>query len=180
MARSGFTVAIEHLQAIRAHIDVQVPNRPNLFAFAQQTLARTALIGAATAVWVLAPDGCAKRIERARNVMTYQQDEHHKYPRVLQSLADHADTDAVTDHVARRQRELAAKRTAGGETAKYETTRIIREAALVAFKTQPLADEVVTVWRSGSGAAHGLLFPLLGRSPIARGPRMARAAQPSS
>lgn len=170
VAWSGFTVAVEHLQAIRAHIDVQEPNRPNLFAFAHQTLARTALIGAATAVWVLAPDDHAKRIERARCVVTYQQDEHHKYLRALQGLASDAGTDAVADHVAMRRRELAAKRMADGETAKYETTRIIREAALVAFGTQPLADEVVAGWRSGSGAAHGLLFPLLGRSPMAQGP----------
>lgn len=170
VAWSGFTVAIEHLRAIRAHIDVQAPNRPNLFAFAHQTLARTALIGAATAVWVLAPDDRAKRIKRARNVVTYQQDEHHKYLRALQGLADHAGTDAVADHVAMRGRELAAKRTADGQTAKYETTRIVREAALAAFKTKPLADEVVAGWRSGSGAAHGLMFPLLGRSPMTQGP----------
>lgn len=166
VAWGGFTVAIEHLQAIRAHIDVQAPNRPNLFAFAHQTLARTALIGAATAVWVLSPGDRPKRIERARRVVTYQQDEHHKYLRALQGLGDHAGTDAVADHVAMRQRELAAMRTADGQTAKYETTRIIRDAALAAFKTKPLADEVVAGWRSGSGAAHGLLFPVLGRSPM--------------
>lgn len=166
----GFTVAVEHLQAIRVHIDVQPPNRPNLFGFAHQTLARTALIGAATAVWVLAPDQSAKRLERARNVVTYQQDEHHKYLRALQGLGDHAQTDAVADHVAMRQRELAAKRSADGDTARYETTRIVREAALAAFKSQELTNEVIASWRSGSGAAHGLVYPLLGRSRVTQGP----------
>lgn len=170
VAWGGFTVAVEHLQAIRAHIDVQKPNRANLFAFAHQTLARTALIGAATAVWVLAPDDRATRVERARNVVTYQQDEHHKYLRALQGLADHDGTNAVADHVDVRRRELAAKRMADGDKAGYETTRIIREAALAAFKTKPLAEEVVAGWRSGSGAAHGLPFPLLGRSSMAQGP----------
>ncbi|MCG2803582.1 MAG: hypothetical protein L6311_16030 [Cellulomonas sp.] len=166
----GFTVAVEHLQAIRAHIDVRPPNRPNLFGSAHQTLARTALIGAATAVWVLAPDDRGKRLERARSVAAYQHDEHHKYLRALQGLAAHAGTDAVADHVAMRQRELARKRAVDGDTARYETTKIVREAALAAFKTQLLADEVVAGWRSGSGAAHGLVYPLLGGPRVAHEP----------
>ena len=166
----GFTMAVEHLHAIRAHIDVQPPNRPNLFGSAHQTLARSALIGAATAVWVLAPDDRVKRIERARNVATYQQDEHHKYLRALKRLADDAVTDQVADHVAMRQRGLAAKRAADGDGAQYETTRIVREAALAAFKTQAMSDEAVSAWRSGSGAAHGLVYPLLGRSSSTQGP----------
>lgn len=170
VAWTGFTVASENLQAIRAHIDVQKPNRPNLFAFAHQTLARTALVGSATTVWVLAPEDRAKRIERARSVVTYQQDEHLKYLRALQGLADHPETNAVAKHVELRRGELAAKRTADGQKAKYETTRIIREAALAAFGSQALADEVVAGWRSGSGAAHGLIFPVLGGTSMTIGP----------
>ena len=168
VAWAGFTVAVEHLQAIRAHIDVQPPNRPNLFAFAHQTLARTALVGAASAVWVLAPDDRVKRVERSRTVVTYMQDEHLKYLRALQGLAEHAGTDAVAAHVAQRQRELSEMRQADGDRAKYETTRIIREAALAGFGDERLADEVVAVWRSGSGAAHGLVPSVLGRSSRAR------------
>lgn len=40
VAWTGITVATEHLQAIRTHIDVRPPNRPNLYAFAHQTLGR--------------------------------------------------------------------------------------------------------------------------------------------
>lgn len=170
VAWGGFTIAVEHLQAIRAHIDVQPPNRPNLYGFAHQTLARTALIGAATAAWVLGPEGREKRIERARNVVTYQQDEHGKYLRELQRLAEHAGTNAVANHVAMRQRELEAKRAADGQTAKYETTRIIREAALETFREKRFSDELVATWRSGSAAAHGLIHSVLGRSPTLQGP----------
>ena len=76
VAWAGFTVAAEHLQAIRAHIDVRPPNRPNLYAFAHQTLARTALVGATSAVWVLSPEEREVRIARARNIVTYMQGEH--------------------------------------------------------------------------------------------------------
>lgn len=179
VAWTGFTVAVEHLQAIRTHIDVQPPNRPNLYAFAHQTLARTALVGAASAVWVLAPDDRAKRIERSRNIASYSQDENLKYLRALQKLAEDAGTDAVAEHVAMRQRELSEKREADGDRARYETTRIIREAALDVFGAQLIAEEVVAEWRSGSGAAHGLLHSIVGRSGMTQdGPADANGRAP--
>ena len=164
VAWAGFTVAAEHLQAIRAHIDVRPPNRPNLYAFAHQTLARTALVGATSAVWVLSPEEREVRIARARNIVTYMQGEHLKYLRALQELAEHHGTDLVASHVEMRQRELAEKREADGDRAKFETTRVIREAAVDTFGDKNIAKEVVAEWRSGSGAAHGLLHAVIGRS----------------
>jgi len=119
VAWTGLTVAVEHLQAVRTHIDVQPPNHANLFVFAHQTLARSALVGASMAVWVLASDARSTRVERARSAVTYMQDEHAKYLRALQDLAQHDRTDAVAAHVNQRQAELKAKRQRDGQVARF-------------------------------------------------------------
>lgn len=123
---------------------------PEPYVFAYRSLARTALVGAASAAWVLAPDDRAERIERSRNITTCSQYEQD------------AGTDAVAEHVAMRQRELSEKCKADGDRARYETTRIIRQAALDTFVPKRMAEKVAVEWRSGSCPAHGLLHALSG------------------
>src|SRR6185312_2717193 len=69
-------------------------------------------------------------------------------------------TDLVAENVAQRKAQLAEKWEADNQTSVLETTLLIRQAAEGVFPSQPeLADEAVLVWRSSSGAAHGLPWP---------------------
>lgn len=49
-----------------------------------------------------------------------------------------------------------------------DTTKMVRSAGLAAFGTEAIADEVESIWRATSGAAHGLAWVLLGRSDTAQ------------
>jgi hypothetical protein len=61
LAHVGLAVAADHLDAIRCHLDAS-----HLFALADQTISRSALVGASQAVWLLAPDERSDRLARAR------------------------------------------------------------------------------------------------------------------
>lgn len=158
LARVGLVVATDHLRAVRVHIE-----QWQLFGFAQPTLCRSALLGAAQAVWVLAPDDRAARLKRARTVVAYAQTKHLQYLRGLQSTATRLreNTDIVAAHVATRVKELDEMRDAAGERLQLNDTDMIREAVRATFDDAH-ADQAVLVWQSGSGAAHGLVWPLLG------------------
>lgn len=161
VAVMGLGSARDHLHAVRVLIEAS-----QLFPFAQLTLIRAALVGAAQAVWVLSPSARADRVYRARCITAHMYGQHAKYLGVLQSLASepHAGTDAVAVTVVERLNQLAAKREAEGEGAKLDTTAMIREAGLAAFSDVPLADEILSIWRLTSGAAHGFAWALLGQA----------------
>lgn len=156
VAVAGLDSARDHLQAVRVHIDAG-----QLFPFAQSRLLRTAALAAAQAVWVLAPEGSAERVERARICVLEINDQHRKFLTDLQSLAPepHEGTDKVAAHVATRLGELKALRAADGQTETFNATGIIRSAALSTFGDEAIALEAQVEWRRGSGAAHGLCGP---------------------
>lgn len=158
IAQVGLQVATDHLRAIRVHID-----RRRLFGFAQPTLCRSALLGAAQAVWVLAPEDRPERLKRARTVVAYAQRKHLQYLRGLESTASklRENTSIVAAHVETRVKELDQKRDEAGERSELNNTEMIREAVRAAFGDM-YAAEAVLVWQSGSGAAHGFVWPLLG------------------
>jgi hypothetical protein len=160
VAAMGLGSARDHLHAVRVLIEAR-----QLSPFAQLTLIRAGLVGAAQAVWVLSPDARAERLSRARCVAAHMYREHAKYLTVLQALAGepHEGTDTVAAAVAQRSNELAAKRQANEERAALNTTEMVREAALAAFSDEALANEVVSIWRLTSGAAHGFAWALLGQ-----------------
>lgn len=160
VAWTGLSAALDHLQAVRSHVDAATPSH---FPQAHLTLCRTALVGASVAVWVLAPDVRADRIARARQYVAYMQQEHLNYLGELQRLGPHEGTDLVAEHLKERQAELAVKRAADGQAGALNTTRIIRTAARHAFVEERYVVEAVAMWRSGSGSAHALPYPLLGR-----------------
>ncbi|MGN2642236.1 hypothetical protein ACTD5D_39935 [Nocardia takedensis] len=170
VAHQGLAVAVEHLQAVRAHVDLGWSRVVNLYPLAHATLCRTALVGAAQTVWLLAPDDRDERLRRHRVIVAEMQKRHLQYLTELQALttdAPHEGTDRVADHVALRIREMSDKRAARGEKGGLDTTTMIREAALAAFAAHPdpedLARQAVLVWRSGSGAAHGFYWQVFGR-----------------
>ncbi|MDW5614607.1 hypothetical protein R6244_27425 [Mycolicibacterium sp. D5.8-2] len=100
--------------------------------------------------------------------------QHLQYLRGLQSLGEpHVGTDQVADVVSQRIPQLAAKRAADNQGEDLNTTDMIRQAARIAFPGDArLENEAVLAWRSSSGAAHGLPWPLFG-SP---GMRMTKLA----
>lgn len=158
IAQIGLQVAADHLLAVRVHIEAR-----RLFAFSHLTLCRSALLGAAQAVWVLAPHDPALRLKRARTVAAYAQWKHLQYLRGLQGIARQPDqnTDTIAALVDSRVEELDQKRDAAGEVMKLNNTDMIREAVDAVFDAA-LAAEAVVVWQSSSGAAHGFVWPMLG------------------
>lgn len=165
VAWMGMTAALDHLMAIRWHLDAPKGQTIRLFPFAHFSLCRSAQLGAAQSVWVLSPDSSTERIKRARTVVTFLQGQHLVYLEALQAWADapDANTDAVAAHVATRIGELAAKRLADGQKSTLKATEMIREAAEATWGAGSFADEYVLAWRAGSGAAHALIWPLLGQ-----------------
>lgn len=158
IAHLGLQVAADHLLAVRAHIEART-----LFAFSHLTLCRSALLGATQALWVLAPDHRPERLKRARTVAAYA---HRKHLQFLRGLQDHtpqphANTDAVAAFVETQVEELDRKRMEVGEQLRLNNTDMIREAMDAAFDAAHAAEAVI-VWQSGSGAAHGFVWPLLG------------------
>lgn len=165
VAWMGVTASLDHLLAVRWHLDPPKGGTIRLFAFAHFSLCRSALLGAAQAVWVLSPDSSAERIKRARTVVAYLQEQHLAYLKGLQDWAPtpDANTDAVAAHVATRIGELVSKRLADGQKGALKATEVIREAAEATWGVGDLSKEIVLAWRAGSGAAHALVWPLIGQ-----------------
>lgn len=161
VAWSGLVAAVDHLNAIRAHVEART-----LFPMAHLSLCRSALIGGGQVVWVLSDPQRAERVRRTRIINAYLYKKHLQYLRGLQELAGpaHIGTDLVTDHVQCRLTQLVAKRKADGQNEDLNYTNMIRDAAKFAFTKPELVARVMLAWQSGSGTAHGLPWPLLGTS----------------
>jgi hypothetical protein len=159
LAHVGLAVAADHLDAIRCHLDAS-----HLFALADQTICRSALVGASQAVWLLAPDERSDRLARARMLAADALKYHGQFLMALQvAQPDDPNVPEVAAHVEMRSAELKAKRLEAGPLVRHENTRMIREAATAVFPPA-LAAEASLEWQSGSGAAHGFAWPVLGSS----------------
>lgn len=168
MAKSGLDVAAEHLYAVRVLIDAG-----QLFPFGHRALIRTALLGATYAVWLLDPSDPYERARRHRVFVEMVYRRHLQYLEELLTLATDEDsqewrnTCTVQRHLSSRKDELDALRASKGEKARWEDTSAIAEAARATFGTQQNVDELVKeallAWRIGSGAAHGLVWSVLGQ-----------------
>ncbi|WP_156616771.1 hypothetical protein [Mycobacterium sp. 852014-52144_SCH5372336] len=159
VAWSGLIAASDHLSAIRSHIEAR-----DLFPLAHLTLCRSALVGAAQATWVLAPNDRQERVRRGRTVASYLYKYHLNFLRKLQGSSDepHIGTDAVAALVEQRRGELRAIREADDDRSELNTTEMIESAAWSAFAEQKKVDETLLAWQGGSGAAHGQPWPLFG------------------
>ena len=158
----GLVSATDHLDAIRRHIDAHFT-----FPMAHLTMCRSALVGAAQTAWILAPDDRPTRLLRSRTVIAYGYKNHLQYLTGLQNLdtKPHLGTDFVAAHTKERKEQLTEKRKADNQHKDLDTTEMIRQAAEGVFPGQPeLAAQAILAWRSSSGAAHGLAWPLLGTS----------------
>jgi hypothetical protein len=154
----GLAVAADHLDAIRCHLDAH-----HLFTFADLTVCRSALVGASQAVWILAPEERSQRLERARMLAADELRYHRQFVEELRAAQPrNASADVVADHLQMRIAGLREQRSSEGEPlVRHENTRMIREAAAAVFPPD-LAAQTLSEWRSGSGAAHGLIWSVLG------------------
>ncbi|MBD8059040.1 hypothetical protein IC607_08670 [Cellulomonas sp. JH27-2] len=158
--------AVEHLYAVRVHLEPLGEVQGTLLALAHQTLVRTALVSGSIAVWMLAPPERALRVKRAREYTAFSYDQHRLFlAGLLEHAPEHTGTQKVLERVEQRRRELAVVRLGSGEKSTFNTTRTIEVAASIAFPPDA-AREVVLGWRVGSGAAHALPHSLLGRPGV--------------
>lgn len=159
VAWTGLISAVDNLDAIKRHVETQV-----LFSVAHLASCRAALVGAAQAVWVLAPRDGQTRTKRSRTATAYMYSKHLQYLKGLQEWAakPHIGTDTVAETIAQRARDLGDKRAADDQRNDLDTTRMIEDAAKEAFGDPKLTQEAILYWRSTSGAAHGFAWPLFG------------------
>ncbi|MGA7133371.1 MAG: hypothetical protein WBZ15_13700 [Mycobacterium sp.] len=155
----GLASTVDHLDAIKRHLQARV-----LFSFAHLTLCRSALIGAAQAVWILGPPDSHTRIKRSRTVTADMYRKHLKYIEGLQEQAEtpHIGTDTVATTLTELVHDLGEKRNADGQRSDLDTTKMIEEAADLAFGQPKLTREAILCWRSSSGAAHGFFWQFFG------------------
>lgn len=165
LAWGSLGAARDHLLAVRVTLEAG-----QLFAFATDTLLRTATVGAASAVWLLAPDDPAVRRARSRTLALENYMKHLQFLDDLRSHAPtpHEGTDTVHQHVTERLVEIRALRAKFGEKATLNLTDVIQSSTSVAHGTE-YAIAARALWRSGSGAAHGLPWSILGRSGTTSG-----------
>lgn len=82
LATGGLSAAFDHLDAVRWQIETR-----RLFVYAPLSLARSALLGAAQAGWLLADSDRSVRLRRSRVVVEYMYTEHERYLRLLRGIA---------------------------------------------------------------------------------------------
>lgn len=156
----GLAGAADHLDAIRH----QLTSRPiPIHPYAQLTLCRSALVGACQAVWVLAPDDPTTRRRRARTVAAYVYTHRLKYFYKLRELSAAADPNLELQISKDEERgeQLEVKRSADGQPKgkKLMTGEMIEDAIGEGFGQVDLTANANLLWQSGSGAAHGQIWP---------------------
>ena len=160
LAHGGLAAAVDHLQAIRVHLEAK-----NMFPFATGTLLRGAFLGSAQAVWLLSPSDQPARLERSRKLAEEMTHKHLQFLTDLRSIASppHANTDLVHRHVTKRFAEIRALRAEYGQKGTFNATEVIESAAATTFGSS-MSDEARTEWRRLSGSAHGLVWSTIGSS----------------
>lgn len=166
LAKAGLDVAAEHLFAIRTLIEAE-----QVLPIAFRSILRTALVGSTQAVWLLQSDDLEERTRRHRVLANEMYRRHAAYLKTLLGSDDGSDearenTIDLYAHITKRHNQIGTLRTFAQETETWEDTRAIEEAARAAFINNPNVDQLVLEarleWMAGSGAAHGLVWPLFG------------------
>jgi len=161
VVRVGLISAVQHLNLVRAFIEAK-----EIFPIALPTALRGALLGAARGVWLLAPDSGRDRQQRALRAI---HEIHRRYLQYLESTppgVDPADlANAVAEISTRRDAihnlwaptsDLTARQTAS-------ETEIVDSAAEATFSDALQQDFIKNMWRTHSGDAHGLPWPMFAR-----------------
>lgn len=167
LAKAGLDVAAEHLFTIRTLVEAG-----QVLPIAFRSILRTALVGSTQAVWLLESDDLEERTRRHRVLVNEMYRRHGAYLKALLKSDDHSDVVAHENtiklhaHITKRHSQIGTLRTFADETETWEDTRAIEQAARAAFIKDPNVDQLVLEarleWMAGSGAAHGLVWPLFG------------------
>ena len=161
VARVALISAVQHLNLVRASIEAK-----EIFPIALPTALRGALIAAARGVWLLAPDSGRDRQQRALRTI---HEIHRRYLQYLESSppgvdpADLANAVVVIStrldaihHLWAPTSDLTARQTAS-------ETEIVDSAAEATFSDALQQDVIKSMWRTHSGDAHGLPWPMFAR-----------------
>ncbi len=171
----GILHAVDHLDMF---MNALVENG-TAFPLAPQTLARSGVVGAAHAMWLLDQDDQAERQRRALRLIVEECRQENTAMREISAIAGHLTAD-VQKVIATRDAWTARAVQAGatlGMTEQQvkqrpEDTAIIDLVTKRYVATTPnqLNRDLVTtyriIWRTHSGTAHGLRWPALHRTEI--------------
>lgn len=154
--------ARDHLGAFHTHVKCR-----DIHPFADATLLRSSVASASNAIWILTP---SSRTERVKNARCFAAETLKHHARCAQTRAAHAelsdkdraDNATTLANVEARRQRLSTIRAAAGESERFYQTRVIEDAVATSLGSQYVS-EAKAEWQFGSGAAHGLMFPLLGR-----------------
>ncbi|MFE5537096.1 hypothetical protein [Streptomyces sp. NPDC056492] len=154
----GLVTAVEHTGFFFTALSATKTMYPSAY----YTVLRTALLGAAQAVWVLAPSARAERQKRALTVAATNTEERRKF--VADLPAATAELRALRDtEVAKVRQKLldidAAARRLGhpaGVGAKWRlnATEVVKQAAATGLEAT-VRDTPLVFWRMTSGHVHG-------------------------
>lgn len=161
VARVALVSAVQHLNLVRTSIEAK-----EIFPIATPTALRGALLGAARGAWLLAPDSRDDRQQRALRTI---HEVHRRYLQYLESSPPGIDraelAKAIEDVKERRDviRDLWAA--ASDLTARQapSETEIVDSAAEATFSDALQQNSIKTMWRTHSGDAHGLPWPMFAR-----------------
>lgn len=171
LIKFGLDSNAEHLHALATLIEAG-----EVLTLGSRSLLRTATVGAAQAVYLLAPDDRVERRRRHRMLVLELYKRHVQYLdgllQIPTSAGDqlHANTVAMRSTTVKNQQEIERRRSADDETMTWEDTRTIKEAARSAWGHRPdgadLMRDAELEWRAGSGSAHVLPWPLFGATGV--------------
>lgn len=159
VARLSLAIGTDCLATV---VETMRDHGPRLFAYAPQL--RTALVGGAQAIWLLAPDEREKRLDRAECLSREAWHNRRMWLDDWRSWpGDGNDVSTLDgDHLvaSRRLEELGAR-------PRLNATDMIDEAVRIAFGGRPdlaaIRIEAKTAWRETSCVAHALPWELTAR-----------------
>lgn len=162
VARVGLISAVQHLNLGRAALE-----HGEIYPIAHPSVLRGALLGAARAVWLLAPDDRHERQQRALRTI------HETHRRLLQYartegavLASPGEATGALEYLAGRVttiRELWRETPTMSAKHSPSETDIVAMAAQAAITKPGQRLAVPILWAQLSGDAHGLPWPMLTR-----------------
>jgi hypothetical protein len=144
--------------------------RHNLYGTAQHTAVRGALVGAAQAVWITAPDDAGLRQRRGLTVIAESYKQLRNYHGRTLEVADLLGLTSEQQQVARdqiasiteREQALAAVRSTSG---KLNITEVVRDVAPVVFPQDTERQGGLRLaWNALSCDAHSLMWNLITRA----------------
>lgn len=165
MTRISSIPAREHLRLVWDGLD-----RHNLYSTAQHTAVRGALVGAARAVWITAPDDRATRRRRGHAVIAESYEQLRKAQQRTLDLASEfglipTQEQQVRDQldwITTRRQALAAVQPA---SMKLNTADMLRDIGPVVFPNDPRRQGGLRLaWNTLSCEAHVLLWSLASRA----------------